>query len=223
MVSILNMSQKNIIYTIIAVASILGFMGLVFVASDRPTKDETVHKQAQVLEKDDHAKWATDKKILLVEYSDLQCPACASFHEVIKSIESDTKSPIAKKITFVYRHYPLERVHKNARSAALASEAAANQNAFYDMSKLMFENQKSWEASNDPMKIFGEFAKQLKLDGKRFAADTKSKAVADRVNNDIMTGNAIGVDSTPSFYLNGKKMQINTVDDFKAQLTSAIK
>lgn len=217
------MSQKNIIYTIISVISIVGFMALVYIASDRPTASETVHKQAQVVEKDDQMKWATDKKILLVEYSDLQCPACASFHEIIKAIEADKKSPITKKVTFVYRHFPLERIHKNARAASLAAEAAANQKAFYAMSALMFENQATWQDSNDPMKIFTEFAKQLKLDTTKFVADAKSSAVADRVNADIVTANAIGVDSTPSFYLNGKRMQINSLEDFKSQLTAAIK
>jgi protein-disulfide isomerase len=87
----------------------------------------------------------------------------------------------------------------------------------------MFENQATWQDSNDPMKIFTEFAKQLKLDTAKFVADAKSSAVADRVNADIVTANAIGVDSTPSFYLNGKKMQISSLEDFKSQLTAAIK
>ncbi len=217
------MSHKNIVYTIISVASILGFMVLVYVASDKPTADQVVHQQVRVAEKDDHFKWSKDKKILLVEYSDLQCPACANLHSILTSIEADKKSPISKKITFVYRHFPLERVHKNAMAAALAAEAAANQNAFFTMSNSMFENQATWESSNDPMKFFVEFAKQLKLDTKKFTADAKSKAVEDRVNNDILTGNAIGVDSTPSFYLNGKKMQFNTLDEFKSQLSAAIK
>lgn len=216
------MSQKNIIYTVISVISILGFMILVYIASDRPAADDKVYAQVQSVEKDDNMKWSAAKKVLLVEYSDLQCPACASFHEMLKSIEADTKSPVAKNVTFVYRHYPLERIHKNARAAALASEAAANQKAFFPMSALMLENQKDWETSNDVMKIFTEYAKELKLDTAKFATDVKSKEVADRVNNDVITGNAVGVDSTPSFYLNGKKMQFSTIDDFKSQLTAAI-
>ncbi len=217
------MSQKNIIYTVIAVVSIVAFMGLVYIASDKPMADEKVHAEAQKLEKDDNIKWSQNKKILLVEYSDYQCPACASFHEVIKALEVETDSPILKNVTFVYRHFPLERIHKNARAAALAAEAAANQKSFFPMSALLFENQKQWSESGEPAKYFVEYAKQLKLDTKQFAEDMKSSAVADRVNNDVLSANAIGVDSTPSFYLNGKKMQISTLDDFKAQLTEAIK
>lgn len=78
-------------------------------------------------------------KVTLVEFSDLQCPACAQAHPVVKQILEENKG----NINFVYRHFPLSQ-HKNARIAAEAAEAAGEQGKFFEMVSKLFENQNKW-------------------------------------------------------------------------------
>ena len=72
------------------------------------------------------------------------------------------------------------------------------------MGDLLFANQKSWENSNDTVKVFTKYAQLLELDVKKFQTDMKSSGVKKRVEDDMILGNQIGVASTPSFYLNVK-------------------
>ncbi|MBI5452425.1 thioredoxin domain-containing protein, partial [Candidatus Gottesmanbacteria bacterium] len=152
-----------------------------------------------------------DAKAVLVEYSDFQCPACAFYYSMVNSLERE----IGKKMLFVYRHYPLTQ-HKNARLAAAAAEAAGLQGKFWEMHALLFENQKIWSDTDDARKIFTDYAKSLTLDMMKFEKDLDLQEVKDKVENDLKSGQALGVDATPTFYLNGKKLSnIESYEQFK--------
>ncbi|MEK7522624.1 MAG: thioredoxin domain-containing protein, partial [Patescibacteria group bacterium] len=157
--------NKNTI--IISIISILGTFLLLFgvykiinqpVVTDFP--------QTRELKLTDHVKWSPEKKNLLVEYSDFQCPACKNAHNILKAIEASGSADfdITEKVTFVYRHFPLSQIHNKANVAAYAAEAAGIQNKFWEMTDLLFDNQQTWKESKNPQQEdFVNYAKELKL------------------------------------------------------------
>jgi protein-disulfide isomerase len=173
------------------------------------------------LKADDHSKWSPLKKNLLIEYSDFQCPSCKNVHDILKTIEASNSADfsITKKVTFVYRYFPLSQIHDKANIAAYAAEAAGKQNKFWEMVDLLFNNQQTWETSNDPQKdYFLSYAKELKLDVNQFKKDSDSAEVKNRVAEDLNDANQMGISSTPTFFLNGQKIEVNSFDELKTML-----
>lgn len=208
------MSPRNIL--LVCVAAIVGVAGLFMVwkATGGTSSTATDAVQSISLEADDQVKGKKDSKIMLVEYSDFQCPACGAFFPIVTQVVDKYKD----KVAFVYRHYPLPQ-HKNGRSAALAAEAAGEQDKFWEMHDLLFENQEDWSESKDVQKDFEAMAKTLKLDLAKFKQDQKNTTLIDRIDKDIASGNKYGVNSTPTFYLNGKKLQnMRSVEDFSDEV-----
>ncbi len=146
--------------------------------------------------------------LTIVEYSDYQCPACAAFNPTVKEI----MALYGDKILFAYRNFPLEQ-HKNAKSSAVAAEAAALQGKFLEMQEKLFTNQSEWGTSDDSRNIFIRYAKELSLDTGKFADDLLLPEIANKIAADLQSGKDSGVNSTPSFFLNGKKY----VDSGKAR------
>lgn len=166
----------------------------------------------------DWTKGAQNPKVTLVEYSDFQCPACGAYFEMIEQAITE----YGDRLSFTYRHFPLTQ-HKNALSASYASEAAGKQGKFWEMHKLIFEHQTDWAEESNASEIFKGYAQELKLDPARFTTDVVSTEAKDAVAHDKETGLRSGVDSTPSFYLNGKKMQNpRSYDELKALIEFAI-
>ncbi len=212
--------NKNTI--IISIVSILGTFLLlygVYKLINQPVI--TDFPQTKQLKSTDHVKWSPEKKNILVEYSDLECPACQNAHNIIKSIEASGSADfeITKKVTFVYRHFPLFQIHTKANVAAYASEAAAKQGKFWEMTDILFKNQKTWAKSNDPQKeYFLNYAKELNLDLDQFKKDSNSAEVKNRVNEDLSEADKMGINSTPTFFLNGQKVEVNNFNEFKTLL-----
>lgn len=156
--------------------------------------------------------------VVLKEYSDFQCPACASFTPVLKEI-MDT---YGDKVRFEYHHFPLISIHKNAEAAARAAEAAGVQGKFWEMHDILFARQQEWAASLSPRNSFIAYAEEIGLDVPTFERHLNVAAIKDAVQEDMREGRALAITGTPTFYLNGEKMQITTFDDFKAQIEVAI-
>lgn len=168
----------------------------------------------------DHMQGSTIAKVTLVEYSDFQCPACAGFEPTVQML----KKKYGGQVLFVYRHYPLPQ-HIHADLAARASEAAANQGKFWEMHELLFGAQTTWSplSHDEAQNAFIKMAEALKLDVARFTKDLDTQAAKDRIDRDVQSGNASGVDSTPSFYLNGKKITgLQTYADLENLIISAL-
>lgn len=217
------MNKNNIIITVVSVLAMVGFIFGAYALTNKPTAAE--YPQLKEVKATDHIKWSTKKQNVFIEYSDLQCPACQAYHQLFKQIESDKDFPkIKENITFVYRHFPLDTAHPNARKAAYAAEAANKQGKFFEMHDVLFEKQSDWSASTTPEKIFEQYAKELKLDTTKFNADSKSKEVQDIVQNQFLSGSEVNVQGTPTFFLNGKKLDNpGSPDDMKKMLLSVIK
>jgi len=146
--------------------------------------------------KKDNSTGQDNAAITLVEYGDYECPHCGHAHPIIKSILQKMEG----QLRFVFRNFPLQEAHPHALIAALATEAAARQAAFWPMHDIIFENQET--LSYNDLK---GYAAGLKLDIKTFEADIKNEALATKVDDDMESGVRSGVNGTPSFFVNGEK------------------
>lgn len=161
-----------------------------------------------------------DASVVLVEYSDFQCPACGAYFPVVKGLEE----AYGDKLKVVYRNYPLTTLHPNAQLAAQAAEAAGIQGKFFLMHDLLFGNQKTWSTEADPTNTFIGYATSIGLDVEKFKTDLTSNAVSNEVRNDVNGGDASKVDSTPTFFLNGVQITKNPqgLEPFKALIDAAL-
>lgn len=149
-----------------------------------------------------HTITSKDAKITIVEFADFQCPACAAAHPAIKQILAEYKG----QINFSYRHFPLPQ-HANAIPAAQAAEAAAAQGKFWEMYDLLYQNQNEWSESNNSTEFFIRYAKKINLDTNIFSKEITNNTYSDVIQKDKDDGVTIGVNSTPTIFINGKKIQ----------------
>ena len=159
-----------------------------------------------------HVVGPENAKVTLIEYGDFQCPACKSYFPIV----SQLKQTYADKIKFQFRHYPLVQIHPNAFLGSRAAEAAGKQNKFFEMHDVLYENQDTWSSGANPTPILESYATQLGLNLEQFKADLNSPAVADVINADAKAAQALGATSTPTFVLNGKRIDKNpqSMDEF---------
>jgi len=150
--------------------------------------------------------------ITIVEFSDFQCPYCSrlqpTLNQVLKAYPKDVK--------LVFKDFPLS-FHKQAKNAAKAARAAGDQGKYWEMHDLIFEK---FSTVNEAM--MKEFAAKLKLDMNKFNADYASTKYDQLIQQDINLARTVGVTGTPSLFLNGKRMQRRSFDDFKTAIDAII-
>lgn len=152
----------------------------------------------------DHTRGQTDGKILFVEFGDFQCPSCGSANSNVNTLVKD----YGDKVTFVFRNFPLTTIHANAKAAAAVAEAAGLQGQYWQMHDMLYDNQDSWSALNatERNNAFNGYAESLKLDMTKFNKDLSSAAVAQKITFDQSLGKDLGINATPTYYLNGKEI-----------------
>ena len=208
--------------TLIILVSIVGMFILLYGVYAFINGGDAYDPKIVMIHSSDHLKWSPEKKHILVTYSDLQCPACKTFEEMFSSFES-SNSPdidITKKVTFVYRHFPLYQIHDQAFNTAYAVEAASLQGKFYQMLTAVFMRQTELDDKKDINTFISQTANQIGIDSKKLLIDMKSKNVIDKVQNDLASGEQVKVNATPTFFLDGKKLDPMIPNDLKALLKS---
>lgn len=206
----------------ILIAIILIFFGVVVVNNNKESKG-TAAKGTPT----NHVEGTSAKGVKLVEYGDYQCPGCGAFYQTVKDVAAKYKDTVQ----FQFRNLPLTSLHPNAFAAARAAEAAAIQNKFWEMhDKLYQENVtyynaqqqgqtiNSWIGASDPVPFFKAYAKELGLNETQFASDFASTKVNNLINADISAFKQTKDDmATPTFYLNGKKLDSKDLSDNAGQ------
>ena len=144
----------------------------------------------------DHLAGDLSAKIKLIEYGDYQCPHCGDAYAILKQIQKEHGS----SLLFVFRNFPLTEVHPFAMQAAIAAEAAALQNKFWEMHDIIYENQSKLGKGG----LFN-MAKKINLDIDRYKKDIADENLQTKVENDFEGGMRSGVNFTPSFFIDGKK------------------
>lgn len=213
-------SKMILTFSIIFLVLALGVGSIVYLVINKSAFEGAVQPALLALSDSDWINGKKEAPATLIEYSDYQCPACAYFDPVLKKLENDLNG----KVKIVYRHFPLPQ-HKNAKLAAYAAEAAGKQEKFFEMTGRIFEAQKRWEglSENGAREIFKNFARELNLDMQKFETDLNNEEIKKSVDEDYKNGVALGINSTPTFYLNGKKLQnLTSYDAFKKAVEEEI-
>lgn len=141
-------------------------------------------------------------KVKIVEFGDFQCPSCGAAHPILKQLLSENTADIS----FTFRNFPLPQLHQNAMTAAEAAEAAGKQGKYFEMHDKLYETQKEWSTLSNPLDTFVLYAKGLGMDENTFKQDVEGEAYKNLIDTDVADGTALGVNATPTIYINGKKM-----------------
>ena len=187
-------------------------------ASETPGK--SVPTQANPTPEQLHVRGGATARVTLEEYGDFQCPPCGKLFPVLTAVEQD----YGDRLRVIFRHMPLKR-HEHAVLAAHAAEAAGLQGHFWGMHDLLFQNSPRWTKGIDTVgpdaspsrrlqssvlamdlevrDVFLRYAEILQLDLERFKQDLDSDQVRARVESDRARGAGLGIDRTPTIYVNG--------------------
>jgi len=133
-------------------------------------------------------------KVTIVEFSDFECPYCGAAHPALSALLGDFPG----QVNLVFKNFPLEG-HKNSMPAARAAVAAQRQGKFWEMADRLFEHQRELSAEK-----IRELAQGIGLDMTQFDADVASPAVQQRVDSDKKQGTGLGIQGTPSLFVNGR-------------------
>ena len=167
----------------------------------------------QIATDDQPAKGAATAAVTVVEFTDLQCPTCAQLHPVVERLATE----YGDRVRFVVRDYPLPQ-HADSQKAAEAAEAAREQGKYWEYVAVLYRNQSALTVPK-----LKEYATQIGLDRAKFDAALDSGRFADKVQRDLLDGNRVGVNGTPSFYVNGRFVEERTYDALKAAIEAALK
>jgi protein-disulfide isomerase len=163
---------------------------------------ETSSKPKETINKTEWAKGKLDSKVTVTIFGDFQCPAC-------KSMETLTVKPYLEKyldkVKFVYKQFPLTSIHAKAQKAAEASEAAGNQGKFWEYHDKLYEVSVA-DGSTLTTDLLKQYAKDLGLNTEKFNSELDSSKYSGDVKEDVTEGNKLEVSSTPSFFVNGKRV-----------------
>lgn len=209
--------MKNILI-IVGIVVVLLLGGVYWSNSLKSAKVESAKPMLAVVS-DDYVVGSPTAKATLVEYLDFECEACRAYFPLVKQLEKDYPNDLR----VVRRYFPLPG-HRNGMTAALAVEAAARQGKYEEMHDLVFTEQDKWGEKGAPRpEVFEAYAAQLGLDINKFKTDVASQSVRDRVQRDVDSGKALGNSGTPTFFLNGEKIQNpQGLEPFKALIQQVV-
>lgn len=192
-------------------AAIVG--GLVYMSGSSKVNVDSVDAFTITTNRDinDHVFGNKDAKVVVYEYADFQCPGCAGAYPNLKTITETYKNQVA----FVYRSFPLTSIHPHAFAAAATAEAAGLQGKYWEMHDQLFETQDTWKnlSAEARQNQFEQYAQALGLNVDQFRADLAGEKVAAKINFDRSLGLKVGVDSTPTVFINKEKIANDIISD----------
>lgn len=211
------MSNEAKVLTGIIIGTIILVIGAVFFLN-KPEKPVIVDTSNLI--RDDSLKTSTaSAKLTIVEFGDMQCPACKLAHPGLKQAIADFPG----QVNFVFRHYPLPQ-HKNAVNGAKAVEAANVQGKAWEMFDKLYDSQEEWSESDNPAEMFKKYATELGINAEKLISDMNNPAIMDKISKDQSDGNALGVNSTPTLYFNSELYKKGVgYSDLKAEIESRLK
>lgn len=215
-------TEAKILGTIGIITVVLLLGGIIFLAKTQSSSaGPTSSDQVSNIDYSKGQKIGSDSaKLRLVEFSDFQCPACLAFEPTVREILSAKH----ENFQYIYRYFPLPaNVHKNALAASIFGEYAAENGKFWEIHNKLFDTQSQWEGLADPTSFFVGMAKDFGLDETQAKAAFNDQGVRDIVLGDLNEGQSLGVNSTPTFFLNGHRLQLNTVQDLKTAVENGLK
>jgi protein-disulfide isomerase len=202
-----------ILLGLVVLAGTLGFAAARNAAAGTAPRDA-----GQLVRANSRVLWqAPDEKAQLVEFVDFACEACRAARPYVEELRKEH----GDNLTIIDRYFPLT-AHRNSMNAALAVEAAAQQGAYKRMYRKMFGSQQDWAGSTeDQSAVFRGYAKDLGLDVAAFDRAVADPATAGRIQADKADGLALGITGTPTFFLDGKPLVADSLEEFRGLVEQA--
>ncbi|MEK7390788.1 MAG: thioredoxin domain-containing protein [Patescibacteria group bacterium] len=215
-----NESYKQIVFwaaIIIGIGLVVaGMIWLVSLQANKPTDGSVTIENT--IAPDDWVKGNRNAEVILIEYSDFQCPACAYYSPLVNTLSDE----FGDRLAFVYRHFPLPK-HQNSKPMVYAAEAAGMQEKFWEMHGLIFDGQTKWADEKDVKNIIVGYAESLGLNVEQFVKDLDSVELKKRMDETFQKNDRIGITYTPTFFLNGKRISNpKSYAEFKDIIAKAI-
>ena len=205
----------------LSVALVIGAIVLALVAANaggdaEPEVEATSERADRLVRPDSQRLSEGSSDAVFVEFLDFECEACRAAHPAIEEL----RARYGDELTFVVRNFPL---HANSEAAARAAEAAAAQGEFEQMYDRLFETQPQWgEQQSSQEAVFFGFAEELGLDMQQFRAVYDDPATLEKIQRDKADGEALGVTGTPSFFLDGEKLEVQSFEELIERIEQAI-
>jgi protein-disulfide isomerase len=143
--------------------------------------------------------------VTVVEFSDYQCPFCLRFFQETKA-QLDKRYIDTGKVRFIYKDFPIDSIHAQARVSALAAECAGAQGKYWEMHDRLFEGQSEWAEQVQAVDVLKGYGSDLGLDSDQFSACIDNESYAAEIQADLAEGQRAGVTGTPTFYINGRML-----------------
>ncbi len=205
--------MKKEVVILLAVVLLVVIAGVVGASYYRKSVQSVPLAPAKVAEElvrpDSPGLGPVDAKVTVVEFYDPECESCASFHPAVKSLLKEFDG----KVRFVVRYAPF---HKNARIAAIYTEAAGEQGKYWEMQSKLFEKQGEWGEvhGHDPTPApvvaptakFDQYAKELGLNVEQLKASVADPKHGQKVDRDMKDVVSLKVKRTPTFFVNGRML-----------------
>ncbi|MCG7308018.1 MULTISPECIES: DsbA family protein [Brachybacterium] len=204
---------------LIAVAALMltGFLIIPDTGRDAPATEEASDTASPQLLREDSPRLSEgSSEVVFVEYLDFECEACLSLYPTVEELRAE----YGDKVTFVVRYLPL---HGNSTEAAQAAEAAKDQGAFEEMYKALFDNATEWgHQQTSQRELFFSYAEEIGLDMERFEQVYDDPSTAERIEQSAADAQALGVTGTPTFFVDGKRLEPTRVEDLTDPLDAAL-
>lgn len=214
------MSQEAKILSGVGVITLILVVGAAFLMGGSSNNQQTLStSQEKLLVGPDSNQIATPSaKVTLVEFGDYQCPACKAAYPIVKQLLSDEKG----KINFVFRNFAF--LGQESTWAAGAAECAVPEGKFWQYHGYLYEHQGVENSGAFSKANLESFAQALNLNTEQFKFCLETDKYSQKVTNDLADGKELGVNSTPTFFLNGEKMVgVSSYSDLKSKVEAAIK
>lgn len=195
--------QKYFLIGIILLgALIIGGLAWAIISGPTPESVGSVNQNVAFNDANDPVVGPTDAKAVVRIFGDFQCPACGAAEEGLLY----ARQAYGAKVRFVWDDFPLTQIHSNAFGAAVAARCAEDQGKFWEYHDALYRYQLAWSSLANPSSAFTEYAKEFRVDEGRFSSCLSNQTNRNKIQDDMNEGNANGVDSTPTFFVNTKKL-----------------
>lgn len=218
--------NKN--FLLIMGITVAAMIGLFLIFGGKESSKTTFEGDPFTIAENENEIGPVDAKVTIIEYGDFECPACLQSFPFVSQFKEEYKD----RVRFVFRHFPLSQLnpqlHPNAFIAHRAAQAAANQGKFWEMHDQLYQSQNQWARTSSNLdvaaagKLFETFAEQLELNMDQYRTDVSSEATNDFIKLQLASGSELDVTGTPSFFINGEKIDSPQNEESYAAFTAKV-
>lgn len=194
-------TENKVLIGVVIITLALLFGGAYYLTVSSPPEAKDTISMSDALSSDAYHKGDEKSQVKIAEYADFQCPACGASEPIVQKVLKTYEG----KVFFEYHHYPLQQ-HRWGQDAAEAAEAAGEQGKFWEYHDILYAKQNDWAEKNDAISMFKQYAKDLNLDEKKFNESLDGHKFRNKVLDSLARGNKVAVNSTPTFFVNGKRV-----------------